>query len=263
MCGYIYLKFNFNFYYILGLNQIELLIFEHTWIDTILSNPVDIDSSDRVTVSSDHNTSDNDYDLHGTDDATYGESENEAYDSSESCDSYSSGATLVDDESDTSSLARVSDSEDSISDDGYEGDDESDNNRPCFQCPECISTNRVELLTENAPSTPTPTLAPTTENDTEVSSSTQAPSLSQPAPSTSSSSTSSSTSATTKWVLVTSLRLRLTVFRLTFVSFRLSEKLVVVFTFALIIKIIAICKTLTQIFFFTPFIPFLTILLYL
>ena len=99
-------------------------------------------------------------------------------------------------------------------------------------CQECISRNRVELLTENTPYSPAPFHTPTTENtpyspapiqtpttekDNEVYSSTQGTSLSQPATSTSSSSTtSSSTYSATSWVLLTSLRLRLTVFSLTF-----------------------------------------------
>lgn len=88
---------------------------EPTWIDTITSSPYDFYSSD-----SDRVTKGNGCFIYETDCATYGGSVSDAYayDSYESFESYSSGGTLVDDDSDMSNLPLDADSNDSDSDDG-------------------------------------------------------------------------------------------------------------------------------------------------
>jgi hypothetical protein len=118
LCFYIYFNFNFSFNFIFsfnfnfnfsfnyGLTQIGLLIFiepafiELTQIETITSYLCDSDSSDCI-------TSGNGSELYGSDCATHGGSES---DDCDSCESYSSNTTLVDDEGETSALPIESDS---------------------------------------------------------------------------------------------------------------------------------------------------------
>ena len=189
-------------------------VIEYLYNDIVFSNTSNSvenagsNNSDSITVSN----------FSGSDNATYGGSNsdasasNENYSSNETpVDNVSETSTLVEPDFDSSTLPLDLDSELYLSDDGYDGDTESDNPRPLVICPDCISKYQIELADDNTASTsksnPTPNFAPTTDTegsssspnpspktDTEGSSTSPDSSLSQPTPSAVSPSPNSKTS---------------------------------------------------------------------
>jgi hypothetical protein len=211
---------NIKLNFIICLNQFDLFILSgETGFDLVTTDPIVNYFSDSV---SDH--------------ATYGGSDSDAYDSYESD---SSQNTLVDTDEETNLEASDFDSDSSDTDEGYFGDDESDNPQPQNICPDCNSksrVDRVEAVSEKA--VPTPEIS--AESSSTPSSQAFSESSTSSAPAPSRSSRSSSTSI--NFFLLNTLRLRLTIF-----NFLLSEKYMRILT---LVSLIAIIKVISLTFVF-------------
>jgi hypothetical protein len=117
---YLIFKLNLNFLY-LGFHHAEILyLIEHKVVEfnapTTYSYYASYDTDAFYAA----------HDIEGYEQETYGAQESDAFDSYESCETLSTAGTLVDYESDTSTLAGSHDSDYTDDDSGYKGDVETE-----------------------------------------------------------------------------------------------------------------------------------------